>query len=950
MEKPESKDISSGARAQRLARRRINASLHQDPSTPAAEGGGQVDAALSLPSRDVFGGTEAHTHLPAAPGRDLPSAREDPESSEPQERAPNEHEPRRDGSSEGRRALSSPGRRGAAHDRVADPQEQTRPSGMEEKQATGGRGGSRQTEDGGYSVEGAGGDGGPAATLDRAGTARTERTGGLATTAHSTASPSTERVSEGRVLPVGAVTVTGQVLPPGVTDKHETHDGLVLPPGVTDKHETHGGQVLPPGVTDKHETHGGQVLPPGGIMGTGQTREAAAAKQVINGEESKGQRVEKHSGGVRQVKHAWSAHGAGNAAGVPLPTSADGKWGPEEEHAATVVRGQFKHAAKEGRDSWDVRPPPGSESDSSEGETTAEAPRTTGGLRDTTSGRPPLEDESAPGDSGEETAGRQQGSASGGHQSAAGTEYHSRAPNQNVSMISESGDEADGAAGPQRGRGARNGNQGSERGGEQGSGDRAAPGVSITASVATYARLFTAASTYHVPRPGSAPLSLGDGLFTELPIGHNVPILSNPGEVITTEQYGVRARDGYGGYAVQLNSEYCVDGHQAHHDGASLAGYVNSPYSAVTLDPAVPAVAAVANAHLVVRCTAVGLYSVTIVSGSAEVVAEDAERTRDGLAAISRPPIPRGAEILMDYSAAYIFPTALTDSLPPMDISAAEEVRVMFAAGATADDWATRAPDDPTDSAYRGRTSARRLYGDAPGHRTRAHTDTSSLPRNLPHNDTPIYSQLENAFPHLGNAYAPHTITAVISQEGEGDHSSSEYSVGATEKSSLCEDDQGPSTWKPWEESWESRHDRDLSMDPNLYEETLMARTIFTFPTNKTINHHLTNNTSIPLGLGPETSAYLNHNNTNSVGGGVSGTDLNKAGSDLDKAGSDLDKTPIPNPYTNTLFGETTLQHLATGRPGSHATLSRISMSHITLSRITGRNASSRGVHLDRES
>ncbi|KAJ1392694.1 hypothetical protein B484DRAFT_408418 [Ochromonadaceae sp. CCMP2298] len=106
-------------------------------------------------------------------------------------------------------------------------------------------------------------------------------------------------------------------------------------------------------------------------MDTGQTREAAAAKRVTNGQESKGQRVEVYSGGARQDKLAWSAHGADNAAGAPLPTSADGKWGPGEEHAATVVRGWIHHAAKEGRDSWDVRPLPGSESDSGEGEETA---------------------------------------------------------------------------------------------------------------------------------------------------------------------------------------------------------------------------------------------------------------------------------------------------------------------------------------------------------------------------------------------------------------------------------------------------------------------------------------------------------------------------------------------------------------------------------------------------
>jgi hypothetical protein len=202
-------------------------------------------------------------------------------------------------------------------------------------------------------------------------------------------------------------------------------------------------------------------------------------------------------------------------------------------------------------------------------------------------------------------------------------------------------------------------------GGEQEGG----PGVSITAPMSTYPRLFTAASTYHALRPNSSPLSMGDGLFTATPIGHNEPILSYPGEVITTGQYDERARNGYGGYAVRLNSEYCIDGHQAHHDRASLAGYVNSPYSAVTLDPAAPAVAAVANARLVVRRVAVGLYSVTIVAGSAADIAEDAVRAQDGLAAVSRPPIPSRGEILMDYSSAYVFPTALTDTLPPMDIS-----------------------------------------------------------------------------------------------------------------------------------------------------------------------------------------------------------------------------------------------------------------------------------------
>ncbi|KAJ1420467.1 hypothetical protein B484DRAFT_399881, partial [Ochromonadaceae sp. CCMP2298] len=106
-------------------------------------------------------------------------------------------------------------------------------------------------------------------------------------------------------------------------------------------------------------------------MGTGQTREAAAAKGVTNGQESKGQRGEEYSWGARQDKLAWSAHGVDNAADVPLPASADGKWAPGEQHAATVVRGWIQHAAsKEGRDSWETRPPPGSESDSGEGEET----------------------------------------------------------------------------------------------------------------------------------------------------------------------------------------------------------------------------------------------------------------------------------------------------------------------------------------------------------------------------------------------------------------------------------------------------------------------------------------------------------------------------------------------------------------------------------------------------
>ncbi|KAJ1422069.1 hypothetical protein B484DRAFT_117598, partial [Ochromonadaceae sp. CCMP2298] len=196
MESETTEDIDSGARAQRLARRRNHASLHHGPSTPAAEGGRQADAALSLSSRDVFGGTEAHTLLPAAPGRDLPSAREDPEPSEPQERAPEEHEPRRDGSSEGRRALSSPGRREPAHEHVPDPREQTRQRQLAEIQAHGGREDNGRTEDGGYLAEGAGGDGGPAAPRGGAGTARTERTGRPAAQRR-TPRPSTDEVSEG---------------------------------------------------------------------------------------------------------------------------------------------------------------------------------------------------------------------------------------------------------------------------------------------------------------------------------------------------------------------------------------------------------------------------------------------------------------------------------------------------------------------------------------------------------------------------------------------------------------------------------------------------------------------------------------------------------------------------------------------------------------------------------
>ncbi|KAJ1400777.1 hypothetical protein B484DRAFT_471089, partial [Ochromonadaceae sp. CCMP2298] len=168
-----------------------------DPSPPAAEGGSQVDAALSLPSRDVIGGNQAHTHLPAAPGRDLLSAREDPEPSEPQGRAPNYHEPRRDGSSEGRRALSSPGRWGAAHDLVDEPLEQTLQRGMVGRQAPGGRGNSRQEQDGDYSAEATGGGGGPEVNFSRAGTTRTEGAEhSTAAVARSSAHPSTERMQE----------------------------------------------------------------------------------------------------------------------------------------------------------------------------------------------------------------------------------------------------------------------------------------------------------------------------------------------------------------------------------------------------------------------------------------------------------------------------------------------------------------------------------------------------------------------------------------------------------------------------------------------------------------------------------------------------------------------------------------------------------------------------------
>ncbi|KAJ1386222.1 hypothetical protein B484DRAFT_410287, partial [Ochromonadaceae sp. CCMP2298] len=73
---------------------------------------------------------------------------EDPEPSEPQERAPEEHEPRRDGSSEGRRALSSPGRREPAHRHVPDSREQTRQQQLGEMQAHGGREGDGRKEDG----------------------------------------------------------------------------------------------------------------------------------------------------------------------------------------------------------------------------------------------------------------------------------------------------------------------------------------------------------------------------------------------------------------------------------------------------------------------------------------------------------------------------------------------------------------------------------------------------------------------------------------------------------------------------------------------------------------------------------------------------------------------------------------------------------------------------------
>ncbi|KAJ1394680.1 hypothetical protein B484DRAFT_472756 [Ochromonadaceae sp. CCMP2298] len=199
MERPRHEDISRWTRAQRLARRQAPAPLHQDPRPPAAEGGSQADAALSLPSRDELGGNQAHTHLPAAPGRDLPSAREDPVSSEPQERAPREHEPRRDGLSKGRRALISLGRRGAAHKLVDEPLEQTLQSSMVGRQAPGERGNSGQERDGGYSAAATGGGGGPALNVSRAGTTRTEGAE-LSTVAiaRSLAHPSTERMPEVR--------------------------------------------------------------------------------------------------------------------------------------------------------------------------------------------------------------------------------------------------------------------------------------------------------------------------------------------------------------------------------------------------------------------------------------------------------------------------------------------------------------------------------------------------------------------------------------------------------------------------------------------------------------------------------------------------------------------------------------------------------------------------------
>ncbi|KAJ1389967.1 hypothetical protein B484DRAFT_409161, partial [Ochromonadaceae sp. CCMP2298] len=56
--------------------------------------------------------------------------------------------------------------------------------------------GNGRTEDGGYFAEGAGGDGGPAAPRERAGTARTEKTGRSAAQ-RSTPRPSTDEVSKG---------------------------------------------------------------------------------------------------------------------------------------------------------------------------------------------------------------------------------------------------------------------------------------------------------------------------------------------------------------------------------------------------------------------------------------------------------------------------------------------------------------------------------------------------------------------------------------------------------------------------------------------------------------------------------------------------------------------------------------------------------------------------------
>ncbi|KAJ1431619.1 hypothetical protein B484DRAFT_418439, partial [Ochromonadaceae sp. CCMP2298] len=583
------------------------------------------------------------------------------------------------------------------------------------------------------------------------------------------------RHSAGRGTLAGDVTVSRQVLPAGVTDKLETY----------------AGQVLPPDETDKHETFVGQVLPQGGIMGTGQKREAAGVKGVTNQHGSKGEGAKGYREEAQQDKMGWSAHGADGAADVPLPASADGKWAPGEYVVATVVQGWIRAAASKGYRDDGFRPPSGCESDSDEGvESEGSGGQYTAAEMRYMSGEGRLEDihpfvcprcdptgprhDSGPGcdlcavlpNAELNRQHRELFNEHGGlylcppHEGAggqyvgpAGTEYRpsARTPAQNVSMISERGDEGEesgdgtgstgsdqhgtraedwddlgargqtetggqpartpptrlrrdprddlGAclrttAGTQQDSGASNGSQGSEGEGEQ----KGGPSVSIIPPMSAYPHLFTSASDYHALRPGRSPLSMGDGLFTQTPIRHNEPILSYPGEVITMEQYNERARDGYGGYAVQLNSEYCVDGHQAHHDKTSLAGDVNSPHSAVPHDPAAPAVAAVANARLVVRRVAVSLYRVTIVAGSAADIAEDAVRVQDGLAALSRPPIPSWGEILMDYSSAYVFPTALTDTLPPMDISAAEEVRVMFAAETTAEDWAGRASDDPTDS------------------------------------------------------------------------------------------------------------------------------------------------------------------------------------------------------------------------------------------------------------